>query len=711
MPKPAFRYHAFVSCHRDNNRQAGRQWATWLEQEIESFAVPAHLRGRRTPFGPIPARLSPIFQHADAPATSTALSPKVREALELSRALVVICSPEAAQSREIAEEIRYFKQLGRDRVLAFIIAGEPDAADAGKARLGIGPEDECFPETLRHDVRRDGTVDKEWVVHPVSVDARLEGAAQGYTTPAALRDALVKDGVPASETRKQVAPYAEKLEQARGKIFAALLGVPPEELVPPEAAAGAAAAATAARAHPGRWGRRFAMVLVLLLLGAGGWFVWHANEQRQAAEDARRRSDMLILWLQRDLREKLTATNQLTLLAEANERITTHLTALAKKAEEPAVVSALADALGDGADIASARTAFATAVELASQAVQTRERALAVSGKSSEGDVRLVADHRRLAQALLGAGRKQEAVNEADAARKMASALARRDEGGTEVIEQLAGVSYELGEMQLELARQEEAVRSFEDGYAAAQRLATTEPANARFQRQVARGEARLGDLQLRRGNFNAAIARYRAWEKILTPLAAAEPGNTALQGELAEGHAALGNAFGQTQNFAEAAVQQRQALEITEQLAKLDATNPARQLDFANACRRLAESLLKAGPAQKTEALTWVQRALEHLDRQFPDKANIRANTLRKDLERVREAVAPPEAPAPPTPAPKPPPTTTPEPAPAVPPIVPREPPAVVPPVVPGTSPLPPSPAPPNTPPPVRPPIVRPRR
>ena len=63
------------------------------------------------------ATLRPIFlDRAELP-TSSDLAASVREALASSRYLIVICSPAAAKSRWVNEEIRYFKSLGgADRV-------------------------------------------------------------------------------------------------------------------------------------------------------------------------------------------------------------------------------------------------------------------------------------------------------------------------------------------------------------------------------------------------------------------------------------------------------------------------------------------------------------------------------------------------------------------------------------------------------------------
>ena len=64
----------------------------------------------------------------------------MRAALADSDSLIVICSPNAAQSKWVNEEIRTFTQLGRrDRVQCLIVDGEPHAMDF---------ERECLPPAL-----------------------------------------------------------------------------------------------------------------------------------------------------------------------------------------------------------------------------------------------------------------------------------------------------------------------------------------------------------------------------------------------------------------------------------------------------------------------------------------------------------------------------------------------------------------------------------
>ena len=79
----------------------------------------------------------------------------------------MICSPQAAKSRWVNEEIIAFKRLGReDRIFCLIVDGEPNATDLpGRA------EEECFPPALRFRLGADGQL-SEIRTEPIAADAR-----------------------------------------------------------------------------------------------------------------------------------------------------------------------------------------------------------------------------------------------------------------------------------------------------------------------------------------------------------------------------------------------------------------------------------------------------------------------------------------------------------------------------------------------------------
>lgn len=158
---PARRYWAFISySHRDE------RWAAWLHRKLEGYD--GHAKIAASASGePLPKRLFPVFRDRDELAGAPDLSERIQEALRESRFLIVVCSPAAAKSRWVNEEIKAFKTLGGEaRVLAFIVAGEPNASDSGVAQA----EEECFPEALRYRV--DGGALTGERTEPIAADAR-----------------------------------------------------------------------------------------------------------------------------------------------------------------------------------------------------------------------------------------------------------------------------------------------------------------------------------------------------------------------------------------------------------------------------------------------------------------------------------------------------------------------------------------------------------
>jgi tetratricopeptide (TPR) repeat protein len=157
-----YKYRAFISySHRDS------QWGEWLHKALESYRLPKPLIGQQTPYGPVPKRLVPVFRDRDELASATDLGAVINEALEQSAAQIVICSPAAAKSRWVNEEILAFKRLGREhRIFCLIVDGEPNASD-----MAEGKEAECFPEALRYQLGADGQLSTQRT-EPVAADVR-----------------------------------------------------------------------------------------------------------------------------------------------------------------------------------------------------------------------------------------------------------------------------------------------------------------------------------------------------------------------------------------------------------------------------------------------------------------------------------------------------------------------------------------------------------
>ncbi len=126
----AYEYDAFISySHRD------LKWARWLQGKLETLRIPAEadeaFANRR--------RMKVFRDQTDL--NGVEVTESLHRELTASRYLVVVCSPSSAASRWVDDEVAFFTGLGRrDRIVAFIIEGEPDSDT---------PELECYPPGLR----------------------------------------------------------------------------------------------------------------------------------------------------------------------------------------------------------------------------------------------------------------------------------------------------------------------------------------------------------------------------------------------------------------------------------------------------------------------------------------------------------------------------------------------------------------------------------
>jgi tetratricopeptide (TPR) repeat protein len=156
------KYFAFISySHRDS------AWADWLHKSIESYRPPKKLVGTASSRGVVPKRLTPVFRDRDELPSATDLGALINAALRKSDCQIIICSPQAAQSRWVNEEILAFKRLGReDSIFSLIIGGEPNATD-----MPGREHEECFPPALRFRLGADGNL-SEARTEPIAADAR-----------------------------------------------------------------------------------------------------------------------------------------------------------------------------------------------------------------------------------------------------------------------------------------------------------------------------------------------------------------------------------------------------------------------------------------------------------------------------------------------------------------------------------------------------------
>ena len=91
------RYAAFISYR---HVEPDRRWAVWLHGALELFVIPHGLRD-----SPDRRRIGRIFRDEEELAASPHLSADIKDALDRSDWLIVVCSPRAVESEWVNAEI------------------------------------------------------------------------------------------------------------------------------------------------------------------------------------------------------------------------------------------------------------------------------------------------------------------------------------------------------------------------------------------------------------------------------------------------------------------------------------------------------------------------------------------------------------------------------------------------------------------------------
>lgn len=119
------------------------KWAKWLQKKLEWYRLPAEILNDCSDS----RYIRPIFRDRDN-LTSGVLNDALRRHLEVSKYLVVLCSPNSAQSAWVSEEVKAFIEMGRlEQIVPFIVEGAPQKygdADIRQALMG-----ECLPLAIR----------------------------------------------------------------------------------------------------------------------------------------------------------------------------------------------------------------------------------------------------------------------------------------------------------------------------------------------------------------------------------------------------------------------------------------------------------------------------------------------------------------------------------------------------------------------------------
>ena len=142
-----YRNKAFISYrHVPHDAEVARV----VQKNLEQFRIPRGIRaaGRKR-------HLGRIFRDKTDLGTNTDLTEELQRELDDSEYLIVICSPDAAQSRWVPEEISYFLLHHKsDKILPVLSAGDPEAVYEALFRHSSGAPREPVACDFRGDSRQ-----------------------------------------------------------------------------------------------------------------------------------------------------------------------------------------------------------------------------------------------------------------------------------------------------------------------------------------------------------------------------------------------------------------------------------------------------------------------------------------------------------------------------------------------------------------------------
>lgn len=603
----ARRYWAFLSyCHADNAGQ-DREWATWLHQQIERYDIPAELVGTRNDRGEvIPERIYPIFRDETSLPADADLGKSIAQALDKSTFLILLCSPRAVESRYVSQELMHFHKLGRsDRIIALIVAGEPNASGTGEKRHTENAQTlECFPDALVHPVDADGKLDWTARIEPIAADVRLPDGSEGFTSIERYRSILAGDAaLSKTAVQDRVDAYEQRLQLAKLKVLAGVLGVSLDQLRNRDRVYRLELAHQATR-RLRRWLGLTASLAALAVVGG----IVSLNQYERAEterEVAVARGDELedtLGFLNEQLREALYRYAPSRVRMQVIERVDGILD---RMVEQPPGA-----APDPGSELARAR-ALVTKADLIrdsdqadqSEAVQFYEEAAALAAASLEVDpdnqaALVVMRDSAWSQGQLNYLMRRDEPAEAlyRDALEFARRLTRLDAQNPEYRLYVTNPLMDLGILAVRQTRDQDALQYYLEARAIHRDLVEEFPDDMRYQSGLSGVYTEIGRVRRFLGDFDGSLKAFQRARVIQDRLLEVDPGNWVLKKQIAQLHSETAHTLGMADEADEARGEYLAAYEIWQQLVRFDPNDTGLAGGLNDVERILALDSIKRG-------------------------------------------------------------------------------------------------------------------
>lgn len=540
--EPEFKYWAFLSYSHSDKR-----WGAWLHRALERYRVPKRLVGATTKTGIVPRRIYPIFRDREELPASSNISGNIREALQQSRFLIVICSPHSARSCWVDAEIKFFKTLGReDRILALIVDGEPNAS-GGKP--GFLATEECFPDALCRRLDGNGELTAERM-EPNAADARPIGDGR-FNAKLKLLSGLLALDFDALKLREQ----RRRIRQLQLIAFASLC-----------------------------------LIVILTALGTAFY------RQRNRAVAARKAADELIGFMRYDLSTTLGKLGYLEMMDAINARIRNYHEDHPPEPGDYAALREKGSALVQQGDLSLAEGRLADALGQYSTSLIIMQELLAHEPRNADYQLVLSITHGKIGDAQRAHGHLNDAIENYRARIAIAQKLIQEDPSNALWQRNLA-VSYQkMGDIQRARRNFLEALNCQREAALIFEKLAFQKPDDTGLQNDLAACHSFIGIILEEQGSIADALTEYQAYRNLMLLLTEKDKNNAAWERNLSSSYQQVGDAQLALGETAEALRNYRASLAIRKNLAKQDPTNSSWQSDLAVTYRKMGDLLSEQG-------------------------------------------------------------------------------------------------------------------
>lgn len=341
-----------------------------------------------------------------------------------------------------------------------------------------------------------------------------------------------------------------------------------------------------------------AAVLLAVFLGLAAWQWQVARSQRDRAEHtlaaATGTATSLISDLEVKFRDAGVPTSLIDDILSRIRSLQQQLTQDAESSPELRVSQALgllqsADSLltlGDTKNaLASARQAHAIIAALVAAAPErTLYRFLLSAGEEKIGD------------ALMAQGDIAGALAAQSEALSLRKALAMKEPGNAEWQADLSVSQERIGDALVAQSDPTGALAAYRDAFSIRKDVARADPGNSGWQRNLSVIDDKIGEVLATQGDLAGALASYREGLAIALGVAKKDSGNTLWERDVAVDYSKIGTVLEAQASFPEALAAYRNSLATIEGLTRKDPSNLAWQRDLAVTKEHIGDVLKAQG-------------------------------------------------------------------------------------------------------------------